>query len=128
MLLGYKYIAIALVAGAMLAGSFWQGWEMRGDREAAKQAKVVAKHQAMLDEARITANEISAELHAAVSSIQIVNKTIVKEVRRETINNPDYGCIMPDAGYRLWIEANTGATTGNTSKPDNAVPSAPVAR
>lgn len=60
----YAWLIGALVVVALVAGAGWKGWDLRGDREAAKSAAAVEKARAEAD-ARRQAEEVKARASAA---------------------------------------------------------------
>lgn len=73
-----------VVAIALMAGSYYQGWSMRGDREAAKQLELERQAAIALEKERERGNQLSLELEEEKRNIKTVTVEVIKEVPKVT--------------------------------------------
>lgn len=74
-------IAIAI---SLLAGSYYQGWRARGDREAAKQLQAQLKAAAELEKERARGDRLAYDLELEKQNIKTVTVEVIKEVPKVT--------------------------------------------
>lgn len=70
---------VALMA-ALAGGGFYEGWTMRGDREAANELKIQQAMQQEIDAQRARGDRLAAALEKEKQNIKTVTVEVVKEV------------------------------------------------
>ena len=106
--------AIAVIAGAALAGWTMRDWQARAEEGAQASAELKAKEQM-----EQLANAVSAKTESAIQNIRVENRTIYQRAQREITEKPIYrDCVLPADGVRL-INA---ARAGSAGQSDGAVP------
>lgn len=106
--------AIAVIAGAALAGWTLRDWQASAEDGAQAAAELKAKEQMEL-----LANAVSAKTESAIQNIRVENRTIYQRTQREITEKPIYhDCVLPADGVRLVNAARAGAA----GQSDGAVP------
>jgi len=112
--LPWLILAGVLLVAALTGGAYYAGWDMRGDREAAKQLKAQQELQAEIDAQRERSNKLAAELELEKRNIKTVTVEVIKEVPKVTkvyVEKPgEPPKAIPPAVYtngfvRLWNRA-----------------------
>lgn len=79
-LLPWMILGAVVLLAALTGGAFYQGWSMRGDREAAKELKVQQQMQAEIEAQRAIGDKLAADLEAEKRNIKTVTVEVVKQV------------------------------------------------
>jgi hypothetical protein len=73
-----------LLLASLVGGAFYKGWEMRGDRDAALQAKAEKEWQSKVDAERERGEKLAAALEVEKQNIKTVTVEVVKEIPKYT--------------------------------------------
>lgn len=134
--LPWVILAAVLLLGSLLGWSFYEGWSMRGDREAANQLEAVRAWQAKLDAERVRGDKLAGELELEKRNIKTRIVEVVKEIPKVTtvyVEKPgEAPKTIPPAVYttgyvRLWNNALTGLPVA-TSEPVGSTGGSDLAR
>lgn len=80
-----KLIIVALVSAiALSAGSYYAGWEMRGDHDAAIALKAKLAAEKLLKIEQVKVDKISTELELEKRNIKTVTIEVIKEIPKYT--------------------------------------------
>lgn len=82
--LPWLILAGVLLVAALTGGAYYQGWSMRGDREAAKQLEAERKMQAEINRQRERGDKLAVDLELEKQNIKTVTVEIIKEVPKVT--------------------------------------------
>lgn len=106
----YTWAAVGLIAAAIAAGSFWQGYRMASNAAKSEQLKAVERAIAQADEISAENAEIERNHVQVQTEIRTVYRTIKQEVIKYVETHPDTAeCGLDDDGLRLWNKANQGS-------------------
>lgn len=121
-----------LILAAMLAvlglagGSYYAGWSMRGDREAANQLKAARAAAVKLEEERKRGDGLALELEQEKQNIKTVTVEVVKEVPKYTTvyvekpgedPKPIPPAVITWGAVGLWNDALAGGVPDAPGKP-----------
>lgn len=82
--LPWLILAGVLLVAALVGGAFYKGWDMRGDREAAKQLEAKKKLQDEIDRQRARSEQLASDLEDEKRNIKTVTVEVIKEVPKVT--------------------------------------------
>lgn len=83
-MLPWAILAAVVMVLSLMAGSFYQGWSMRGDREAASQLKAERAWSKKLADEKDRGDGLAKELDLEKQNIKTVTVEVIKEVPKVT--------------------------------------------
>lgn len=82
--LPWLILAVVAVVLSLMAGSFYQGWSMRGDREAAVKLEAERAAAKLLAAEKARGDALAADLETEKRNIKTVTVEVIKEVPKVT--------------------------------------------
>lgn len=125
-LLPWMILAGVLALAGVVGGSFYEGWSMRGDREAAKQLVAEREWAAKIEAERKRGDGLAQELELEKQNIKTVTVEVIKEVPKYTTvyvekpgetPKPIPSAVIVWGAVGLWNDALAAGMSGASGKP-----------
>lgn len=135
--LPWMILGCVVLFGALMGGAYYEGWTMRGDREAAKELQAQQAMQKQIDDQRARGDQLAADLEKEKQNIKTVTIEVVKEVPKVVTKyvekKGEAPKAIPPAIYTngfvgLWNDSLSARMPVSASGPDGAAGGSDIVR